>query len=173
MVLQNVPTLRSILMDAAVANPRSHYLKEDRPFTEAELDQICKDLDLGRWNFYGALYGPEPIRNVLWSVIKQAFSTIPGAKFYFPEDRKEPHSVLVTRAKTLQGIPSFDELRWVNWMPNGSHLFFSPIAKVSGDDAMKQYEVTRRRCEEAGIDFIGDFVVGMREMRKFQLWGNC
>lgn len=169
MVLQNVPTLRSILMDAAVANPRSHYLKEPRAFTEDELDKICQDLDLGRWNFYGALYGPEPVRNVLWSVIKSAFSSIPGAKFYFPGDRKEPHSVLVTRAKTLQGIPSYDELRWVNWMPNGSHLFFSPIAKVSGDDAMLQYEVTRRRCEEAGIDFIGDFVIGMREMRMYEM----
>lgn len=167
MVLQNVPTLRSIIMDAAVANPREHYLKEDRPFTEEELDKMCKDLNLGRWNFYGALYGPEPVRNVLWSVIKQAFSAIPGAKFYFPEDRNEPYSVLKTREKTMQGIPSYDELRWVNWMPNGSHLFFSPIAKVSGHDAMKQFKVTSRRCREAGIDFIGDFVIGMREMRKF------
>lgn len=165
MVLQNVPTLRSILMDAAVANPRSHYLKEDRPFTDAELDQMCKDLDLGRWNFYGALYGPEPVRDVLWSTIKQAFSVIPGAKFYFPEDRKEPFSVLKTRSLTLQGIPTFDELRWVDWLPNGSHLFFSPIAKVSGDDAMLQYSVTLKRCLEAGVDFIGDFVIGMREMR--------
>ncbi|EEA25433.1 D-lactate dehydrogenase, putative [Talaromyces marneffei ATCC 18224] len=164
MVLQNVPTLRSILLDAAVANPRSHFLKEDRPFTDPELDQICKDLDLGRWNFYGALYGPGPVRDVLWSTIKQAFSVIPGAKFYFPEDRKEPFSVLKTRSLTLQGIPTFDELRWVDWLPNGSHLFFSPIAKVSGDDAMLQYSVTLKRCLEAGVDFIGDFVIGMREM---------
>lgn len=167
MVLQNVPTLRSILLDAAVANPRSHFLKEDRPFTDPELDQICKDLDLGRWNFYGALYGPGPVRDVLWSTIKQAFSVIPGAKFYFPEDRKEPFSVLKTRSLTLQGIPTFDELRWVDWLPNGSHLFFSPIAKVSGDDAMLQYSVTLKRCLEAGVDFIGDFVIGMREMRTF------
>lgn len=51
-----------------------------------------------------------------------------------------------------------------NWLPNGAHLFFSPIAKVTGPDATAQYEVTRRRCEEAGFDFIGTFVVGMREM---------
>ncbi|KAK6439927.1 hypothetical protein LTR95_003862, partial [Oleoguttula sp. CCFEE 5521] len=69
-----------------------------------------------------------------------------------------------TRHNTLQGIPSTTELRWVNWLPNGAHLFFSPIAKVSGDDGVAQYEVTRRRCEEAGFDFIGTFVVGMREM---------
>ena len=153
-------------MDAAVINPRSHYLKEDRPFTEEELDKISKDLDLGRWNFYGALYGPEPVRNVLWATIKQAFSVIPAVKFYFPEDRTEPFSVLRTRELTLRGVPTFDELRWVDWLPNGSHLFFSPITKVSGDDAMLQYAVTSKRCREAGVDFIGDFVIGMREMRE-------
>lgn len=156
-------------MDAAVANPRTHYMKEDRAFTEEELDKVCQDLDLGRWNLYGAVYGPDPIRSALWGVIKEAFSAIPGAKFYFPEDRTEPHSVLRTRVLTLQGIPSYDELRWVDWMPNGSHLFFSPIAKVSGRDAARQYEVTRKRCLEAGVDFIGDFLIGMREMRKSSL----
>lgn len=177
--------MRSILMDAAVYRPKKYYVEKygldpTKTISDADQDRIAKDLDLGRWNFYGALYvrsslpehslisryiqGPEPIRNVLWSVIKEAFSTIPGAKFYFPEDRTEEHSVLRTRANTLQGIPTFDELRWVDWLPNGAHLFFSPIAKISGDDAMLQYQVTRKRCDEAGLDFIGDFLVGMREM---------
>jgi len=91
------------------------------------------------------VYGPEPVRYVLWSVIKQAFSSIEGAKFYFPEDRKEPYRVLRTRAKTLQGIPSVEELRWVDWLSNGAHLFFSPISKISGDDAVIQYGVTKKR----------------------------
>lgn len=111
--------------------------------------------------------GPELIRNVLLETIKKAFLTIPGARFFLPEDRTEPHSVLQTRSKTMQGIPTFDELRWVDWLPNGAHLFFSPITKISGDDAMLQYRVTRKRCEEAGLDFIGDFIVGMREMREY------
>jgi len=169
MVLQNVPTLRSTLMDAAVYNPKAHYTKSDKPLSSAELDQIAKDLNIGRWNFYGALYGPEPIRKALWAVIKEAFSAIPGAKFYFPEDRKEMHSVLRTRHLTMQGIPTYDELRWVDWLPNGAHLFFAPIAKITGKDAVLQYEISKKRCEEAGLDFIGDFIVGMREMRKYPL----
>ncbi|KAK3328211.1 putative D-lactate dehydrogenase [Cercophora scortea] len=164
MVLQNVPTLRNILLDAAVSAPKSSYTSEAGPLSEAKMDEIAAQLDLGRWNFYGAVYGPEPVRNVLLTVIKEAFLSIPGSKLFLPEDRKEPHSVLRTRAKTLQGIPTIDELRWVNWVPNGAHLFFSPISKISGKDANLQYEVTRRRCTEAGFDFIGTFTVGMREM---------
>ncbi|KAJ4856787.1 FAD binding domain-containing protein [Trichoderma breve] len=164
MVLQNVPTLRSILMDAAVHNCKAHYTNSDEPLSEQELDEIAKELKLGRWNFYGALYGPEPVRKAFWSIIKDSFSKVSGAKFYFPEDRPEEHSILRTRELTLQGIPSFDELRWVDWLPNGAHLFFSPIAKITGDDAVSQYEVSKRRCREAGLDFIGDFLIGVREM---------
>jgi hypothetical protein len=165
MVLQNVPTLRHILLDAAVHHPKSYYTADiNKPLADEELDAVAAQLNLGRWNFYGAMYGPEPVRNVLWSVIKNAFSSILGTKFYFPEDRHEEHSVLRTRSNTLQGIPSVEELRWVDWLPNGAHLFFSPIAKISGEDAMAQYRVTTKRCREVGLDFIGTFVVGMREM---------
>ena len=163
MVLQNVPTWRHILLDAAVHGDRASYTNSTKPLTDPEIDEIAKKLGLGRWNFYGALYGPEPIRNVMWQVVKQSFSSIPGAKFFFKEDMPD-NIVLQTRHDTLQGIPSVTELKWVDWLPNGAHLFFSPIAKVSGDDAVAQYELTRRRCEEFGFDFIGTFVVGMREM---------
>lgn len=99
----------------------------------------------------------------MWEAVKASFSAIPGAKFYFPEDMPD-NVVLQTRHLTLQGVPTTTELKWVDWLPNGAHLFFSPIAKVTGDDAEAQYQITRKRCEEAGFDFIGTFVVGMREM---------
>jgi hypothetical protein len=128
------------------------------------MDAIAKKLNLGRWNFYGAVYGPEPVRNTLLGVIKDSFlKGIPGAKYFEPKDMPD-NVVLQTRHNTLQGIPSTTELKWVDWLPNGAHLFFSPIAKVSGDDGMEQYQLCRRRCEEAGLDFIGTFVIGMREM---------
>ncbi|KAK5170803.1 hypothetical protein LTR04_003392 [Oleoguttula sp. CCFEE 6159] len=63
MVLQNVPTLRHILLDAAVHGSKASYTTKSEPLNDADLDEIAKKLDLGRWNFYGAVYGPEPIRN--------------------------------------------------------------------------------------------------------------
>lgn len=56
MVLQNVPTLRHILLDAAVAGNKSSYTQKEGLLNDAELDDIAKRLDLGRWNFYGAVY---------------------------------------------------------------------------------------------------------------------
>ena len=143
---------------------RKSYTDSDKPLTDSEMDAIAKQLNLGRWNFYGAVYGPEPVRATLLGVIKDAFlKAIPGARYFEPKDMPD-NEVLQTRHNTLQGIPSTTELKWVDWLPNGAHLFFSPIAKVSGADGVAQYTLCRRRCEEAGLDFIGTFVVGMREM---------
>ena len=130
MVLQNVPTLRSVLMDAAVFGDKKSYHSSDDPLADKELDHIAEKLQIGRWNFYGALYGPPPVRDVLWSAIKGAFSTIPGAKFYFPEDAPD-NVVLQTRAKTLQGIPTVDELKWVDWLPNGVSALHGILQSVS------------------------------------------
>lgn len=126
MVLQNVPTIRHILLDAAVMvitnrmcqwkgltiwqGDRKSYTDSDKPLNDDELDAIAKKLNLGRWNFYGAVYGPPPVREVLLSVIKQSFLQIPGAKYYEPKDMPD-NVVLQTRNDTLQGIPSTTELR--------------------------------------------------------------
>lgn len=56
MVLQNVPTIRHILLDAAVMGTKSDYTPTKGPLDDAALDVIAKQLNLGRWNFYGALY---------------------------------------------------------------------------------------------------------------------
>ncbi|PQE13964.1 vanillyl-alcohol oxidase protein [Rutstroemia sp. NJR-2017a BBW] len=163
MVIQNVPSIRHILLDAGVMGTKKSYYDVDRPLNETELDAIASKLNLGRWNFYGALYGPKLVRDAMWQVIKESFGKIEGAKFFFPEDIKEK-AVLHIRSKTLQGIPNIDELSWVDWLPNGAHLFFSPISKISGDDASKQYDITREMVLAAGFDFIGTFTIGWREM---------
>ncbi|KAF2675019.1 vanillyl alcohol oxidase [Microthyrium microscopicum] len=155
MVLQNVLTLRHITLDAAVANNKASYTDRKEPWNGDELYAIAQKLDLGYWNSFGAVYGPEPTRKVLLEFIKGVPLAIPGSEFWLPEDRTEPFSVLHTRAKVLQGIPTTNEL---------SHLFFSPISKITGKDATAQYDLSKKRCFEAGFDFNGNFVVGMRAM---------
>lgn len=81
MILQNVPSLRHVLLDAAVAGPKKEFYAGDEPIPDSELDEIARKVGVGRWTFYGALYGPEPIRNVLWGAIKGAFSQVPESLF--------------------------------------------------------------------------------------------
>lgn len=65
MIIQNVPTLRHILLDAAMLGSKTDYTSDtQKPLSEGELDAIAQKLNLGRWNFYGALYvSPSLIHN--------------------------------------------------------------------------------------------------------------
>ncbi|KAF2221965.1 vanillyl alcohol oxidase [Elsinoe ampelina] len=163
-VIQNVPTLRHLLLDAAIMGNKASYTDKTTPLNDDDLQRIAKQHQLGIWNFYGAVFGPKVVRDAFYGVIKQSFSAIPGCRFYTPEEMPN-NVVLQTRHYTLQGVPSLVELKWLDWLkPGCAHLGFSPIAPVQGDVAMEQYKLCRQRCEEAGFDFIGNFVIGMREM---------
>ncbi|OAP62015.1 hypothetical protein AYL99_04218 [Fonsecaea erecta] len=167
MVIQNAPTIRSTLLDAAVYAQKSQYTDSKEVLSDSEIDAIAKKIGVGRWNIYGAMYGPKPMRDLQWEVLKSTFMQIPGAKYEFPEPLKEgtQKTVLHMREETLKGIPNTYELGWLDWTcKRGSLLGFSPISPATGVDANKQYEMVKRRLGEFGFDYLGTFVVGWREL---------
>ena len=150
MTIQNGATVSHVLLDAACIKSKSEWQGGDDSglLSDERVDEIAKELDLGGqylfhclflshdsfaelasvpvfavWNFYGALYGPPPIQDLLWSVIWGSLSQIKGSKAFFEGD-VGPSSILHSRAKTLKGIPNLLELDWVSWAPNGAHCFF-------------------------------------------------
>jgi hypothetical protein len=171
MVIQNAPTIRHVLLDAACLKTRAQWTgrpDDHTPLTEEETTKIANDLNLGYWGFYGALYGPQPVRDVLWGAIWGALSQIPGSKHFFEED-VGAESLLHSRAKTLSGTPNLLELDWISWREDGAHNFFSPISAATGDAAMKQVELVERICKKHGFDFMNTLVIGLRELHNI----NC
>lgn len=160
--ISHVPTLRSLLLDAAAVAPRSAFHPGPGPIPDSAAGKISDDLGIGRWNFYGALYGPDAMRAATWSVIRDAFSGIPGAGFHFAGEHPSP--VLATRAKIMAGLPNLETYDILQWHDNGGHIDFAPVSPATGEDAMRQYELARDRCLEAGKDYMGNFIVGRREM---------
>jgi 4-cresol dehydrogenase (hydroxylating) flavoprotein subunit len=163
-VIQNAATLRSLLLVAGINATKSQYFKGAGPIPDSAAKQIMADQDIGMWNFYGALYGPPPVMDTLWSVIRDAFARVPGAKFYFPEDRKQDNDVLKHRAQTMRGVPRLTEYGFVNWVGGGGHIGFSPVSPIKGSEAMKQYTMVRDRMHEHGFDYMSVFAIGWREM---------
>ncbi len=163
-VIQNAATLRSLLLVAGINATKSQYFKGPGPIPDSAAKQIMADQEIGMWNFYGALYGPPPVMDTLWSVIRDAFARVPGAKFYFPEDRKQDNDVLKHRAQTMRGVPRLTEYGFVNWVGGGGHIGFSPVSPIKGSEAMKQYTMVRDRMHEHGFDYMSVFAIGWREM---------
>ena len=66
-VIQNAATIRSLLLVAGINATRSQYHSGPGPIPDSAAKKIMADQDIGMWNFYGALYGPPPLMDVLWS----------------------------------------------------------------------------------------------------------
>ena len=169
--LQNVPVLRNILLDAGVVSHRSEWYDGDGPLPPEAIENMKRELGLGYWNFYGALYGPPPIMDMYYAIIKEAFGQIPGARFYTSEERHDRGGhILQDRTKINRGQPSLDEMKLMEWIPNAGHVCFSPISAPDGKDAMKQYTMVRDRCNEYNKDYAAQFIIGLREMHHICLF---
>ena len=84
MVIQNAATVRSLVLDAAIHETKSKYYSGDGPVPPSVYQDIMDDQQIGMWNFCGALYGPPLVMDALKGVIRDAFSQVPGSRFYFP-----------------------------------------------------------------------------------------
>jgi hypothetical protein len=84
-------------------------------------------------------------------------------QFFLPED-SPPNSYLRSRVNIYTGTPDLRELDWVNWMPNGAHVAFSPVSPVRGEDAKRQFDLCQKVCAKWGFDILSTYCVGWREM---------
>ncbi|KAH8899885.1 glycolate oxidase [Thozetella sp. PMI_491] len=165
-ILGNIPQLRHVIQELNVTGrPRSDFHGGPGPMTRDEVAAAAKELPLGEcaWVFYGTQYGPpESIASQL-EVVKKAFSQIPGSRFFLPEDVPPTH-YLHSRALVCAGVPVLRELDWLNWVPNGAHLFFSPIAPTRGHDARVLHEIIAAAHARHGFDLFPTLCVAGREM---------
>lgn len=161
-ILGNVPSLRHVVQEAALHGNQSTYWKGPGPMDEATIAKIAKDFG-AYWILYGCLYSEGDDCEGAVQIVKQAFSHIPNAQFKRPEETPQG-SYLRNRIKIFSGTPDLMELGWVNWVPNGAHLFFAPISPITAKDAEKQFKMVKQRHAQYGFDCFSTFCVGPREM---------
>lgn len=131
---------------------------------EAIRHELCK-LPSGdcTWIYYGTAYGPEHIRKYKLDVIDREFKKVRGSCRIDPSKIPADH-YFWARHRVASGIPDLHELAWLNWLPNGGHVFFSPVSSITGKDAMSLLRIAEKRHAEFGLDMFPAFCIGLREM---------
>jgi hypothetical protein len=168
-ILENVAQLRHGLQTLSVkGKPRSTYWPEgtnDKQIPEDVYKRYLRETATGEcaWVYYGMSYGPSHIRKFKLDIIDAEFYKIPGCK-KIPPSSLPADEYFWSRDRIASGTPDLEELKWVNWMPNGSHIAFSPVSPIRGKDAEALYKLAKQRHAEAGIDLMPAFCVGLREM---------
>jgi len=102
--------------------------------------------------------------DALEGVIRDAFAQVPGSRFYFPEERTREFDILKHRAETMKGIPKLTEFNFLNWNGGGGHVGFSPVAPITGKDAIDQYNLVSGVVREYGFDYLGLMAIGWRDL---------
>ncbi|KAH9884421.1 hypothetical protein F4778DRAFT_557799 [Xylariomycetidae sp. FL2044] len=166
-ILENVAQLRSVIQTLAVRGKlRSTYYGGEGPIPDDIVHAAAaRETATGdcSWVYYGMSYGPPHIRQYKLSIIDAEFKKVAGAR------RIDPSTIPAdeyfwARDRVAAGIPDIQELRWVNWVPNGAHVAFSPVSPIRGADATRLFRLAKRRHDEFDIDLFPAFCVGLREM---------
>ncbi len=160
----------SIIEVAVGGQSRKEFYDGDGAIPDEVLQKHLESTALGRctWIYYGTNYGPKHIRQYKLDIIHQEFMKVPGARRIDPDSLSKDH-YFWSRDRIASGEPDFEELSYLNWVPNGAHLGFSPISPTRGPDALKLWKIAKERHHQHKIDMFLAFVVGLREMHMIVL----
>jgi hypothetical protein len=165
-ILDNVAQIRNSVYELAVlGKPRTEFYKGPGPLPRNVLREHLARMPVGEcaWIYYGTTYGPKDIQQYKLDIIHKEFTKIPGARRVRTEEVPPDH-YFWSRARIAAGEPDLEELAYLGWTPNGAHVGFSPVSPTPGIDALKLFNIAKRRHSEHGIGLFPAFCVGLREM---------
>jgi len=163
MIIPNAIVIASTIWEAAVTVKRSEYYQGKGQIPDQILREVAKKNNLGAWNVYAALYGsPEQIE-VNWQIINAFFKKHPKCRIT-TEKEEAGNPVFEYRADLMRGKPNLTEFGLYNWRGGGGSMWFSPVSQAMGSETLKQMEMAKRILGKHGLDYVGEFIVGWRDM---------
>jgi 4-cresol dehydrogenase (hydroxylating) len=159
--IRMVPQLLSAPLLASVLSERTRWWEGEGPIPDAEIDRMAKQLDIGRWTMRFALYGDEAVVDHRFAKIKAAFERIPDADVYGAKCAPEDIPQLEHPVERVQGgVPTMDLNQMTAWYggEEGGHIGFSPVAPLTGADAIALRDLLRGMIESAGLDYMAALI---------------
>jgi 4-cresol dehydrogenase (hydroxylating) len=157
-VIDTSVTIGNYMRTVAMRSQRSEWYRGPGPIPPEVEQEIMRRYGIGRWNFSVNLFGYDEVNRAHARLVRAAFEpwlTTPIRETHWR--RGDP------LAQSPANIPSVQALQVVNWWGGrGGHMGFSPILPIDGQAAFTQFEGTRRRYEEFGLDHYGGFTLGER-----------
>ncbi len=163
-IIPNSVVIANILWEAATCDTRrSQYTMEPGSTSDEILKQIQKDRSLGAWNVYAALYGTQEQVNVNWNIVKAAVEKLGKGKLITQEEAGDTQPFKY-RAELMSGVPNLQEFGLYNWRGGGGSMWFAPVSQARGSECDKQKSMAKRILNKHGLDYVGEFIVGWRDM---------
>jgi 4-cresol dehydrogenase (hydroxylating) flavoprotein subunit len=159
--IRMVPQLCNTLIFASFMTQRAQWWDGDGPIPDQVIDRMARELELGRWMMRAALYGDEAVVDHRFAKVKAAFERIPGVEVWGTKTTPENAKNLAHPAERIQGgVPDLEMNAMTGWYGgaegSGGHVGFSPVAPLTGRDALTMRDLMRGLIEgRAKLDYLG------------------
>jgi len=163
-VIENYPVLANPLTVAACSSTRDRWYQGEGPVPESVIEDICREMGIGRWNMRFALYGSEAMVDAQFAAVTAALSRIPDVRIDGRRYKGDtPPDEIPPMDRSQIGIPSLDILAAVKWRGEaGGHMGFSPVSPLVGQEVRRQCELLRPIMNQHGFDYMGGILVSPR-----------
>ena len=154
--IRMVPQIGNVVGAASVMSKRTDWWDGDGAIPEETLQRMADELGCGSWMMRFALYGDEAVVDHRFAKIKDAFETaIPGGAVWGTKHGPEAWPTLDAHEQVQAGIPNLGINAMTAWYggEEGGHVGFSPVAPLTGRDALAVRDLMRPMMEEAGLDY--------------------
>ncbi len=158
--IRMVPQIINTVLMSSVFSNREQW-QERGPIPVDVIDRMARELDIGRWLMRFALYGDEAVVDHRFAKIKAAFERIEGAEVWGAKCAPEDIPSLEHPAERIQGgVPNLEWNAMTGWYggEQGGHIGFSPVAPLTGHDALAVRDLLRGMIEEAGLDYMAALI---------------
>ncbi|HTU96494.1 MAG TPA: FAD-binding oxidoreductase [Solirubrobacteraceae bacterium] len=156
--IRMVPQVMNTVLYGAVVARRADFWTGEGPVPDQVLDRMARELEIGRWLMRFALYEDDAVADIKFAKIKRAFEgAIPGAEVWGRKYAPDEIPSIENPAEKIQGgIPNLDWNNMTAWYggEEGGHIGFSPVAPLTGPDALALRDLLRGMVEGAGLDYI-------------------
>ncbi len=162
-VIPNSGVIAHALYEAPLKAKRSDYVTGPGSISDEAVRRLVKDHNMGIWNVTAALYGTQEQVDVNWKIVTAAFGKSGKAKFLTQEDVGDDPQ-FGYRAVLMRGGMDMREFNLYNWRGGGGSLWFAPVSQARGSETLKQVTLAKQILGRHGLDYTGEFIVGMRDM---------
>jgi 4-cresol dehydrogenase (hydroxylating) len=160
--IENVPQIWNTIAFASVMSSRSLWYDGEDPIPDSIIDRMAREMEVGRWMMRFALYGDEAVVDHRFRKVKEAFERIPGAEVWGQKHAPENVAELENPHERVQaGVPNLELNQMTGWYggEEGGHIGFSPVARLTGPDAVALRDLIRGLVErEARLDYAAVFI---------------
>ena len=163
MVIPNAVVIAHTLWEAPCAKVnRADYHPGPGAISDEAVRKIRKDHNLGAWNVYAALYGTPETNAANWKIIEQVAAATGGT--LITDSTEQGGRATQYRFDLMKGKPNLGEFDLYNWRGGGGSMWFAPVSQAKGSETLKQMRMAKEILAKYGFDYVGEFIVGWRDM---------